>query len=289
MTMKIVVVLVRNLGARWLGAYGNEWVATPNVDRLAAEGIVFERHIAERTDCQSDSYVGDLKRFDELVPPWDVPKEIFETYAEEHDGLEIVKEPRPFGQDDMETWDAVRYSYAATLTRLDAKLGQCFDACRRDGSTIIFTSDIGIPLGEHGITGTLGSSAHEELVHLPLIVWFPDGTGAGNRVANFTQPESFQQSIIRYWGDCEQAERAVSAETKYATLVGLSRRLVATTRSADKPVAIRTSEWTCLFCREGKAASGKVSLYRTPEDLGEQNDLAERCPEIVEELTAQIE
>ncbi len=31
-----------------LGPYGNEWVATPNLDRLAAEGVVFDRHFASR-------------------------------------------------------------------------------------------------------------------------------------------------------------------------------------------------------------------------------------------------
>ena len=35
------------LSGRWLGAYGNEWVVTPNLDRLAAESVVFDRHISD--------------------------------------------------------------------------------------------------------------------------------------------------------------------------------------------------------------------------------------------------
>lgn len=45
--MNVIVFCIRGCPAGWLGAYGNEWVATPNVDRLAAESVVFDRHISE--------------------------------------------------------------------------------------------------------------------------------------------------------------------------------------------------------------------------------------------------
>jgi arylsulfatase A-like enzyme len=44
--MKAIVFVLRGCSAAWLGAYGNEWIATPHLDRLAAEGIVFDRHIS---------------------------------------------------------------------------------------------------------------------------------------------------------------------------------------------------------------------------------------------------
>jgi len=43
--MNVIVFVLRGCPAAWLGAYGNEWVATPNLDRLAAESVVFDRHI----------------------------------------------------------------------------------------------------------------------------------------------------------------------------------------------------------------------------------------------------
>ncbi|MFO0801608.1 MAG: sulfatase-like hydrolase/transferase [Gemmataceae bacterium] len=45
--MNVIVFVLRGCPAGWLGAYGNEWVATPNLDRLAAESVVFDRHISE--------------------------------------------------------------------------------------------------------------------------------------------------------------------------------------------------------------------------------------------------
>ena len=45
--MKILVLHVNGLHLGYLGCYGNDWVQTPNLDRLAAEGIVFDQHIAD--------------------------------------------------------------------------------------------------------------------------------------------------------------------------------------------------------------------------------------------------
>lgn len=45
--MKAIVLVLRGCPAGWLGAYGNEWVVTPNLDRLAAESVVFDRHISD--------------------------------------------------------------------------------------------------------------------------------------------------------------------------------------------------------------------------------------------------
>ncbi len=45
------VVIAAHGGPVWcLGAYGNEWIATPHLDRLAAEGVTFDRHYARRPD-----------------------------------------------------------------------------------------------------------------------------------------------------------------------------------------------------------------------------------------------
>jgi len=48
--MKAIVFVLRGCPAGWLGTYGNEWVGTPNLDRFAAESVVFDRHISDRPD-----------------------------------------------------------------------------------------------------------------------------------------------------------------------------------------------------------------------------------------------
>jgi arylsulfatase A-like enzyme len=48
--MKVVVVNARGFHLGYVSAYGNEWIETPALDRLAAEGVVFDGHIADRPD-----------------------------------------------------------------------------------------------------------------------------------------------------------------------------------------------------------------------------------------------
>ena len=48
--MRVIVFAIDGCPAGWLGAYGNDWVGTPNLDQLAAEGIAFDRHISDRPE-----------------------------------------------------------------------------------------------------------------------------------------------------------------------------------------------------------------------------------------------
>lgn len=52
--MKILVVEVSALHLGFLGCYGNDWVATPYLDRLAAESVVFDRHFADCPELSAD-------------------------------------------------------------------------------------------------------------------------------------------------------------------------------------------------------------------------------------------
>ena len=45
--MNVIVVVCNSLHLGFLGAYGNAWIETPHLDRLAAEGVVFDHHFPE--------------------------------------------------------------------------------------------------------------------------------------------------------------------------------------------------------------------------------------------------
>src|SRR5262249_37834992 len=45
--MNVIVVACNGLHLGFLGAYGNAWIETPHLDRLASEGIVFDHHFPE--------------------------------------------------------------------------------------------------------------------------------------------------------------------------------------------------------------------------------------------------
>src|SRR5262245_24892130 len=45
--MKTLVISVRGFHLGYLGCCGNEWISTPALDRLAADGMVFDQHFAD--------------------------------------------------------------------------------------------------------------------------------------------------------------------------------------------------------------------------------------------------
>lgn len=45
--MNVLVIACNGVHLGFLGPYGNGWIETPNVDRLASEGVVFDHHYAE--------------------------------------------------------------------------------------------------------------------------------------------------------------------------------------------------------------------------------------------------
>jgi arylsulfatase A-like enzyme len=45
--MKTIVFAIRGCPTGWLGAYGNDWVGTPHLDRFAAEAVVFDSHFSD--------------------------------------------------------------------------------------------------------------------------------------------------------------------------------------------------------------------------------------------------
>src|SRR5262245_37302094 len=56
--MKVLVLNASALHLGYLGCYGNEWVATPALNRLAAEGVVFDQHYADAPGTPRSSWTG---------------------------------------------------------------------------------------------------------------------------------------------------------------------------------------------------------------------------------------
>src|SRR5947209_2035343 len=155
--MHAIVVRADGLAVHWLGAYGNEWVSTPHLDRLAAGGVVFDWHFADgsaavpsglpihRTD-----FVGavDLVGADGLIwveteqlrPPWDWPDEVLAEYFGDDPGAEDPPEPLtepPPGPLDDRTFDALQRSFAAAVTAFDADVGALVAALDPEGSALV--------------------------------------------------------------------------------------------------------------------------------------------------------
>src|SRR5262245_54380310 len=122
--MKVVVIAVDGLPAWALGAYGNDWIPTPNLDEFAAHSIVFDQHFADvprGLSRQALVLADDVLWIDAppLLPPWSV-----ELEPDDDPDVEILLDPKPglLGPDDEETPHRLQDTFALVVREFDAWL-----------------------------------------------------------------------------------------------------------------------------------------------------------------------
>jgi arylsulfatase A-like enzyme len=75
--MKTVFIMLDSLNRHYLNAYGDSWVRTPTIDRLAARGLVFDKHFCCSMPCmpaRRDLYTGHVNFLEtpwSPLQPWD--------------------------------------------------------------------------------------------------------------------------------------------------------------------------------------------------------------------------
>lgn len=242
-----------------------------------------------------------------LGGPWDAPTEMRNEYADEDD-----PEPPTFTEvphrelpDDVDLDErfGISQAYAGQVTLVDHCLGglleQLDDAGIADDTAVVVFSPRGIALGEHGAVGPFDDRLHGELVQVPWLIRLPAGRGKLGR------SHALVQSCDLYWTIAELLEpTATSQSSSDATAWGRSvlplvdgsldalrdRALIV----GSGETGIRTGAWylrrrTPLghTADESTAEPGEAppdQLYLKPDDMWEVNDVADRCPEIVEQL-----
>ena len=294
--MKILVLELAQCNLAYLGCYGNEWVATPNLDRLAAEGIVFDQHFAGSAPvrfepatyrtidaiddlpdvaaelCESNSGIVWIAG-PRLGPPWD-PDACITEYADDDD-----REPW-FGAADRVTPDDLRSctdTYAGVVTYFDAQLGNLIEIIDDGTWTIVVTAATGLALE---VLATGASSVGEESVHLPLIVRFADRRHAGDRISALTQPSD----LVATLRSLLQLPVEPRGRDLMPLIVGDAESLRPSVVCGHGDAAsLRTPEWALL-----RTAESASRLFVKPDDRWEVNDVAQHHPEIVETLEAEL-
>jgi arylsulfatase A-like enzyme len=61
--MKALVIVLNRCRPDYLGAYGNDWLTTPVLDRLAADAVVFDQHFSARPGPRAARWAWDHGRF----------------------------------------------------------------------------------------------------------------------------------------------------------------------------------------------------------------------------------
>jgi arylsulfatase A-like enzyme len=290
--MNIVVFHIDALQPAYIGAYGCDWVATPSLDSLAARGVVFDQHFAAVPEAPPKAHplqrVGlEITTLTSLLPQWKLTaKDLAKYFDDEPDDESESAEPwldtLPDHIDDNDdaTFEQLQRTYAAAVTKADVKLAKLLS--KHGDGVVIVTSGRGIALGEHGYVG-FPTSLHEELVHLPLIIAWPDGRHAGRRVSALTQPMDLAPTIAELLGAPWTPEG--EPVTHGRNLLPLIESPLATLRSSvlirnGEAIGIRTPNWYYL----SDSRFDECRLFVKPDDRWEVNDVHRHHPAICEEL-----
>jgi len=98
----------------------------------------------------------------------------------------------------------VKALYAGEVTMMDKWVGTFLKRVRDigllDRTMVIFLSDHGIPLGEHGIIRKARPWPYEELIRIPLIMRHPEGIGKGKRIKALVETPDVMPTILDFLG-----------------------------------------------------------------------------------------
>jgi hypothetical protein len=186
----------------------------------------------------------------------------------------------------------LRRTYAGTVTYVDHCLGELFRAMgrlgRMDDTYVIFASDQGEPLGEHGFVRRFRPWLYEELIHTPLIIRMPGGRHGGNRHQAIVQTVDLLPTIISALG-----KKPLEGEDtpQGHDLLPLIRGELGKVRDYAcmgmdlAEFAIRTHLWHLILPMEFDPEEPRTTeLFRKPEDRWDQNNVIDQHVEVAEHL-----
>jgi arylsulfatase A-like enzyme len=135
--------------------------------------------------------------------PWDPPSPYKEMYAvSEYTGLPITLGGGLVNEWSLAEIRHVRAQYAGKISMADKWTGifleKVSDLGLLDNTMVIFLSDHGEPLGEHGIVKKVRPWSYEELAHIPLIIRLPDGGKRGRHVETFVSTPDIMPTILDF-------------------------------------------------------------------------------------------
>lgn len=185
-------------------------------------------HAAEwlERNATADNFMLWVEGFDPHEP-FDVPQKYIDLYREE-DGDDYEGQPCywPEYRKNIFTDQETRHlnvRYKALLTMTDHYIGKIFDVLDRhnmwDDTMVVFTTDHGYMLGEHGYMAKNYMPAYNEVFHIPLVIWHPKAKV--KRFAGLTQNiDLFPTILDQYQVDMEQMHYPIHGKNLMPALTG---------------------------------------------------------------------
>jgi arylsulfatase A-like enzyme len=215
-----------------------------------------------------------------------------------NDGMEVPS----YGPYTNEDWPKPQKGHAAMITRMDADIGRLFARLKALGldekTLVLFSSDNG-PHKEGGADPNFFDSngplrgqkrdLYEGGIRVPLIARWPGRIRAGSGTNHVCAFWDFLPTFCDLAGIAPP--EGIDGVSILPMLLGRPQEqkqhpyLYWEFHEQGKKQAVCMGDWKAVRLNVAKDPNGPIELYNLKDDLGEQRDLADQCPEIVKQMT----
>jgi arylsulfatase A-like enzyme len=249
-----------------------------------------EVEFAEDTDENCEEPIEGTPLGDKDGP--NLEQEESEVEAEAEELTSLLAPPVDVDPADGQTLERVQLTYAAVIASVDHYLGRLFDQLRQRqlfaDVVLVVTADRGLSLGEHGLVGDNRLSLHEEMIHLPLLIRFPDAAFACKRISGLTQPVDLFATVLDLLNlpipSCHSRSLLplIRGESHQHRAYFCAGRSV----GESETWALGTAAWRLLVPNSDSdgTAAREPQLYVKPDDRWEVNNLRAQHLELAEQL-----
>ncbi|MGE0606326.1 MAG: sulfatase-like hydrolase/transferase [Pirellulales bacterium] len=239
-----------------------------------------------------------------LAAPWDAPLDFRARYADDDSvapktDAQVPNLLLPSGFD-PDALLPMRWAYAGQVAMFDECLGGFVDILRGSGlldeTLLAVVGARGFPLGEHrrvGLSDTVEAAIgpiasplllYEELIHVPWLLRLPHDTLAPARSQALVQPADLGATLLDAFG-CAADKAAGHSLLVLARDEQDELRDRVACMGQGGECSLRTRRWRLHWQEpvDGQPAT-PPQLFVKPDDRWEVNDVANRCPHVIDPL-----
>lgn len=236
--------------------------------------------------------------------PWDPPRRFLEKYLPNATGPRFVEPP----YDTVPLPDHIktrfRANYAGAVNCVDYWVGNLLDTIEQlglfDNSVVVFMSDHGAMLGEHGQFLKGPDKLRGQVTHVPLLVRVPGKQHAGKKVSGFVQAPDIMPTLLNLLG--LKPPSRVTGESFWPLVTGEKDQLRdSVVQTYGWVGSVRNQEWSYSEIWKPEARQDKFhaypgatlseykpQLYDLENDPKELTDVSEKHPDIARQMATKI-
>ncbi len=236
--------------------------------------------------------------------PWDPPRRFLEKYMPNAKNPSFIEPPYDTVPLSDEIKERFRANYAGSVNDVDYWVGNLLDTIEQFGlfenSVVVFLSDHGAMLGEHGQFLKGPDKLRGQVTHVPLLIRTPGGEHAGKKVDGFVQIPDVMPTLLHLLG--LKPPSRVTGANLWPLVTGETRAIRDHVVQTYGWVGVaRTREWSYSEIWKPDARHDlyhvspgaplsiyKPQLYNLERDPNELTNVVDRYPDIARQMSARM-